>query len=220
MTTGIYAAHRENQREWILEVAENLFIQKGIESVTFTDIAQAARLTRATVYRYFASKEQIAQEIFKHMSKGWRDRNEREVWSFQGNGYERLERFLTSFFGYLFQNPREASFVAELNYLYAKNWTPDQFAKQMLEYLHEDRDFVLASIRQGMADGSVRQDVGAELMLAAFFNFVSATISRLGEMGEKVEMEFGASAEAIFSQICRFFLNGLKPQLRSQGDRD
>ena len=213
MTTGIYAAHRENQHEWILEVAENLFIQKGIESVTFADIAREARLTRATVYRYFASKEQIAQEIFKLVTKGWRDRNEREVWGCQGSGYERLERFLTSFFGYLVRNPREASFVAELNYLYAKNWTPDHFVEHMLEHLREDRDFVLRSIRQGMADGSVRQDVEPELMLAAFFNFLSAAISRLGEMGDKVELEFGASAEAIFSQICRIFLDGLKPQL-------
>jgi AcrR family transcriptional regulator len=53
MTTGIYANHRENQREWILEVAENLFIEKGIEKVTIADIATASRLTRATLYRYF-----------------------------------------------------------------------------------------------------------------------------------------------------------------------
>lgn len=217
MSTGIYAAHRENQRERILEVAENLFIRKGIESVTFSDIAEEARLTRATVYRYFASKEQIAQEIFKLITKGWRERNEREVWSFAGSGHARLERFLTSFFGYLFQNPREAGFVAELNYLYAKNWTPDQFAEQMLEHLQSDRDLVLASIRQGMADGSVRQDVDPELMVAAFFNFVSATISRLGEMGDKVEREFGASAEAIFGQVCRFFLDGLKPPAGNHG---
>jgi AcrR family transcriptional regulator len=212
MSTGVYAAHRENQRERILEVAENLFIQKGIESVTFSDIADEARLTRATVYRYYGSKEEIAQAIFKLITKGWRERNEREVWNYEGSGHARLERFLTSFFGYLFQNPREASFVAELNYLYAKNWTPDQFAAQMLEHLQADRDLVLASIRQGMADGSVRQDVEPELMLAAFFNFVPATISRLGEMGDKVEREFGVSAEAIFGQVCRFFLDGLKPQ--------
>ena len=212
MTTGIYVAHRENQREWILEVAESLFIQKGIEKVTFADIAAAARLTRATLYRYFSSKEQIAQEIFKTVTKGWRDRNERGVWDFQGTGYERLEKFITFFFDYLFQNPREASFVAELNYLYAKAWSPEQFAETMLENLREDRQFVLASIQQGIADGSLRGDMDPELMLAVFFNFVSGTISRLGEMGDKVEREFGQSTQTIFAQICRVFLDGLKRQ--------
>jgi AcrR family transcriptional regulator len=47
MSTGVYAAHRENQREWILEVAENQFTQNGIETVTLADVAKRARLTKA-----------------------------------------------------------------------------------------------------------------------------------------------------------------------------
>jgi AcrR family transcriptional regulator len=210
MTATVYAAHRENQREWILEVAEDLFIQKGIEQVTIGDIATASRLTRATIYKYFSNKEEMAKEIFKSITKEWRDRNEREVWSFQGTGYERLERFITVFFGHLFDTPREASFVAELNYLYAKEWSAEMFTNTMLENLQEDRQFVLASIHKGVADGSLRADIDPELLLAAFFNFISGTFSRLGEMGDKVEKEFGNSSQAIFSQICRIFMDGLK----------
>jgi AcrR family transcriptional regulator len=210
MTTNVYANHRENQREWILEVAEDLFIQKGIEQVTIGDIAAASRLTRATIYKYFPNKEQMAQEIFKSVTKGWRDRNEREVWGFQGTGYARLEKFITSFFEYLFQNSRETSFVAELNYLYAKEWSAEMFANTMLDNLREDRQFVLESIQQGLADGSLRTDIDPELMLAAFFNFMSGMLSRLGEMGDKVEKEFGMNTQTIFTQICRIFLDGLK----------
>ena len=210
MSTTIYAAHRENQREWILEVAEDLFIQKGIEQVTIGDIAKASRLTRATIYKYFANKEDMAQEIFRSVTKGWRDRNEREVWAFQGTGYQRLEKFITILFTYLFQNPREASFVAELNYLYAKEWSAEMFANTMLENLREDRQFILESIRRGMEDGSLRTDIDPELALAAFFNFVSGMISRFGEMGDKVQSEFGQNPSTIFSQIYRIFLDGLK----------
>lgn len=210
MPTTIYANHRENQREWILEVAEDLFIHKGIEQVTIGEIAESSRLTRATIYKYFTNKEQIAQEIFKIITKNWRDRNELEVWGFQGTGYQRLEKFITVFFNYLFQNPREAGFVAELNYLYAKEWSAEMFANTMLENLHEDRHFILNSIQAGITDGSLRKDVDPELILAAFFNFISGMISRLGEMGGKVEEEFGMSTEMIFTQICRIFLDGLK----------
>lgn len=216
MSKGIYSNHRENQKEWILEVSEDLFIQKGIEQVTIGDIAETSRLTRATIYKYFSNKEQMAQEIFKSVTKGWRDRNEREVWGHQGTGYERLEKFITVFFGYLFQNPRETSFVAELNYLYAKQWSAEMFTSTMLENLQEDRQFVLDSIHKGIADGSLRTDIDPDLMLAAFFNFISGTFSRLGEMGDKVEKEFGHSSQAIFSQICRIFLDGLKASLANR----
>jgi AcrR family transcriptional regulator len=216
MSKGTYTNHRENQKEWILEVAEDLFIQKGIEQVTIGDIAKTSRLTRATIYKYFSNKEQMAQEIFKSVTKGWRDRNEREVWGFQGTGYQRLEKFITFFFDYLFQNPRETSFVAELNYLYAKQWSAEMFANTMLENLQEDRQFVLDSIQKGIEDGSLRDDIDSELMLAAFFNFISGTFSRLGEMGDKVEKEFGMNTQIIFMKICRIFLDGLKAPLSNR----
>lgn len=210
MPTNGYVNHRENQTELILETAQDLFIRKGIEQVTISAIADGCRLTRATIYKYFSNKEEIAQAIFISITKGWRDRNEREIWGYQGNGYQRLEKFLSSFFDYLFQNPNEVGFVAELNYLYAKQWSSDMFVETMLENLREDRQFVLDSIQAGIDDGSLRTDMDPELMLAAFFNFLSGMISRLGEMGDKVEAEFGISSQKIFTQIYRTFLDGLK----------
>ena len=212
MAKHVYVNHRKTQRDGILEVAEELFIKKGIEQVTIGAIAKKSRLTRATVYKYFANKDEIAQEIFKSITKGWRDRNEQEVWGFQGTGYQRLEKFITFFFDYLFQHPREAGFVAELNYLYAKQWSAEMFENTMLENLREDRQFILDSIKIGMKDSSLRTDMDPELMLAAFFNFLSGMISRLGEMGDKVETEFGISSKKIFTQIYRVFLDGLKPR--------
>ncbi len=210
MATGIYANHRENQREWILEVAENLFTQQGIESVTITDITAATRLTRATLYRYFSSKEQMAQEIFKIVTQGWRDRNVREVWGTPGSGYDHVARFVQVHFDYLFQNQREARFVAEFNYLYAKAWPVEVMTSLLSENLEEERQRLLASIRAGQADGSLRTDIDPELMMAAIFNFNSGMLSRIGEMGDKLEGEYGLSLQSIFSQICRFFLDGLK----------
>ena len=206
----IYVTHRENQAEGILDAAAELFIRHGIEQVTISAIATNARLTRATIYKYFSNKEEIAQEIFKSITQGWRDRNEQEVWSFQGTGYQRLEKFITSFFAYLFENPKEASFVAEVNYLYAKAWSAEEFEATMLGNLNEDKQFVLGCIREGIQDGSLRSDMEPELFLAVFFNFLSGMISRFGSMGDKVAIEFGKTAQETFMQINLVFLSGLK----------
>ncbi len=210
MPTGIYVAHRENQREWILEVAEDLFINKGIEQVTMGDIAIETKLARATIYKYFSTKEQVAGEIFKLTTRAWRDRNEREVWGFRGTGYQRLERFIESFFGQLFDHPREASFVAEFNYLYGKALEAETFANRMLENLAEDHRFVENCVKEGIADKSLNGDIEPALVVAAFFNFLSGMISRLGEMGPKVDKEFGFTSRTIFTQIGRYFLEGLR----------
>jgi AcrR family transcriptional regulator len=214
MTTSMYGHHRENQREWILDVAEDLFIQKGIEKVTIGEIAASSRLTRATIYKYFPNKEQIAQEIFKIVTKGWVERNEREVWNSQGNGYDRIEKFLTTHFTYMFQTPREARFVAEFNYLYAKEWPVETVAKLISETLGVERQHILDCIHRGQADGSLRTDVDPDLIMASIFNFNSGMLSRLGEMGGKIEGEYGVDVRAIFTQICRIFLDGLKARAK------
>jgi AcrR family transcriptional regulator len=70
---GIYSAHRKSQRERILVVAQELFIEKNIEPVTIADIAAASHLTRATIYKYFPNLKAIAFEIFKAIIAGWHE---------------------------------------------------------------------------------------------------------------------------------------------------
>jgi AcrR family transcriptional regulator len=212
MSVGIYANHRETQREWILKVAEDLFIDQGIEKVTIADIAKAARLTRATLYKYFSSKEHMAQEIFRIVTKGWAERDEREVWNAAGSGFERLERFVSVHFNHLFANPREARFVAEFNYLYAKEWPVATMLELLAETLGEEKQRLTDCILQGQADGSLRADIAPELLVATVFNFNSSLAGRLGEFGTKVEGEYGMSVQTIFAQICRVFLDGLRAQ--------
>jgi hypothetical protein len=152
----------------------------------------------------------MAQEIFKIVTRGWAVRDEREVWSIPGSGYEQVERFVHSHFNYLFQNIREARFIAEFNYLYAKEWPAEVALKLFAENLEGERQHLLAGIRQGQVDGSLRTDIDPDLMLASVFNFNSGMMSRLGELGSKVEGEYGLSVQTIFDQVSRIFLDGLK----------
>lgn len=206
----IYAAHRKNQREKILEVAEELFIQKGIEPITIANIAAASRLTRATIYKYFHNRKEIAFEIFKAIISGWHERDKREVWPDAGNGYQRIERFLTSFCNYLLRFPKETRFVAEFNYLYAREWPSRQVLKTLRQSLNEDIQFVIDSVRQGIADGSLRQDLDPYLTMATIFNLNSGLLGRLGQMGSKLQEEYSLSADKIFKEIYRIFINGIK----------
>jgi AcrR family transcriptional regulator len=206
-----YDNHRQNQRDWILQAAEDLFIDRGIDPVTISDIATATRLTRVTIYKYFANKELIAQEIYRTTLRGWRERDEREVWPVPGNGFERLSHFMSNFFTYLVENPREARFVAEFNYLYAREWSAEMIVGILDEILGDTRRFVHDAIADGIADGSIRADLDPDLAVAAVFNFNSALIGRIGEMGTKVEDEYGLSSLAIFEQVWKVFVDGLRP---------
>lgn len=53
----------EEQRTTILDTAERLFLQNGLEKTTMVEIAAAAGITKVTLYRYFPNRDMIALEI-------------------------------------------------------------------------------------------------------------------------------------------------------------
>ncbi|HKA54939.1 MAG TPA: helix-turn-helix domain-containing protein, partial [Candidatus Binatia bacterium] len=52
------------KRPAIVQVATSLFAARGINGVSMRDIAQAAGVREAAIYRHFASKDELAREIF------------------------------------------------------------------------------------------------------------------------------------------------------------
>lgn len=64
-----YMKHSTNQLTKILTAAEGLFIKKGIEAVSFTEIASCCGITRSTLYRYFENKDEILWESITEKSE-------------------------------------------------------------------------------------------------------------------------------------------------------
>jgi AcrR family transcriptional regulator len=201
---SVYVAHRKNQREKILEVAKRIFIERGIEPITIADIATASRLTRATVYKYFANRKEIAFEIFKIIISRWHERDKSEVWSQSGNGFQRLERSINSFCDDLFQFPEETKFVAEFNRVFAKD-----VLHMLRQSLGDDSNLVIQCLRQGVADGSLQPGLDPNLVMAAIYNLNASLLGRLGQM-VKSEEEYGVTADKVMREIHRIFINGIK----------
>ena len=65
MTTSTRTRMRpEERRQQILNVALDLFAQRGFEEVTIGDIASAMNIVRPTIYIYFPSTNAILDAIF------------------------------------------------------------------------------------------------------------------------------------------------------------
>ncbi len=57
----------DEQRNRILDAAEALFLQNGLENTRMIDIADQAGITKVTLYRYFPNRDVIALEIHVRM---------------------------------------------------------------------------------------------------------------------------------------------------------
>jgi TetR/AcrR family transcriptional regulator of autoinduction and epiphytic fitness len=65
---AIPRARRNGSREAIAEAAERLFLERGFGSVSMDELAEAAGLSRRTLYNQFASKEEIFREMLLRVS--------------------------------------------------------------------------------------------------------------------------------------------------------
>ncbi|MFW6139805.1 MAG: TetR/AcrR family transcriptional regulator [Acidobacteriota bacterium] len=62
---------RQENKRFILEVAERLFVKNGYRKTAMDDIADEAQFSKATVYRYFDSKLDIFTQIVLNSIEGY-----------------------------------------------------------------------------------------------------------------------------------------------------
>jgi len=64
---------RQENKKYILEVAEKLFVKNGYRKTSMDDIADKAQFSKATVYRYFESKLDMFTQIVTNSIDEYRE---------------------------------------------------------------------------------------------------------------------------------------------------
>ncbi len=88
-----YTAHAARQREHILSVAETLFIRKGMNNVSMSEIASESGMMRSTLNKYFKDVDKILWEIQHRKMVIWGEALQ-ERFSEVTTTYQRYEVFL------------------------------------------------------------------------------------------------------------------------------
>ncbi|MHB8384676.1 MAG: TetR/AcrR family transcriptional regulator [Candidatus Binataceae bacterium] len=66
------------KRPVIIRAATSLFAKRGVDATSMRDIAEAAGVREAAIYRHFASKDEMSREIFTSWY-GWYSRQLQEI---------------------------------------------------------------------------------------------------------------------------------------------
>ena len=142
---------KDAKRNFIVDIAEQLFLERPIASVTLRDIAARAGVGEATVYRYFRCRQNLVQEVA--------DRLQAKVLRayfapVSGSGYARLEAFFGAYAA-VFRDHREFyRFIGEFDaYMLSEGLTTGKTYSDDVDLF---RNLFLAAYRDGLADGSVR----------------------------------------------------------------
>ncbi|NBU63635.1 MAG: TetR/AcrR family transcriptional regulator [Chloroflexia bacterium] len=207
-TTRGYFGHRERQRERILMTAEQLFTRDGISNVSIADIADAVGMTRATIYRYFANRIEIAWALQRRYSENLINSMPSDVTNANLLGLTRLRALLRGFCDYFFQYPERALYVAQLDRLQVN---PEDNA-QLVELRRNDmqtEDPIAAIIVLGIRDGSLRANLDANKTSTTIYTMIWGLERRLAASTATFEGEYHLSQRAIYEDACQIIIQGL-----------
>ncbi len=203
-----YDGHRERQRRRILDAAEKLFDQLGIDRVTMSEITSASGVRTSTIYQYFSGKDEIVWAILERVLESGAARAH-AVMDGGKTAFEKITALLELMADDLAIRPATARFLAQFDAMYARDWPAERLLSLEAQIGIDGFDFFARLIREGIADGSLRPDLKPDLTLHAIMNAVAGAQRRLASLGSRVEIEYGQPVDSLFRETIRIILIGL-----------
>jgi AcrR family transcriptional regulator len=204
-----YHLHRERQRRRILEAAEKLFDEHGIDRVPMSEITSASGVRASTIYQYFSSKDDIVWAILKRVMEA---SAARACAAMEGatTALEKITAVLELMADDLVSQPSQVRFQAQFDAMYARDWQAERLLLLEAEMGIERFQQLGILIREGIADRSLRADLDPDLTLHAVLNAVVGAQRRLASLGSRVELEYGQPIDRLFRETIRILLLGLR----------
>ncbi len=204
-----YHIHRDRQRRRILDAAEKLFDEHGIDRVTMTEIISATELRTSTIYQYFSSKDDIVWAILEVVLADFSARAKAAI-DREQTALAKITALLELMADDLTRKQAKVRFLAQFDAMYARDWPAERLLTLEAQINPEGFEHFSRLIREGIADGSLRADLDPELTLHAVINAVVGAQRRLASLGERVEMEYGQPIDKLFRETIRLLLLGLR----------
>jgi TetR/AcrR family transcriptional regulator len=155
---------KERRRTEILDAAEALYAKKGWDALTVDEVARGARLSRALVYVYFRDKEELLFAIGERAMALLRDRFAAAA-AGHALGLDKVEAIGRAYMGYAHEFPHYFDFCSRFQ-AHSAPVDPGSHEGACLITGDEVKGVVVRAIEAGIADGSIRPDIGQPVMFA------------------------------------------------------
>ena len=172
------ARERANRKQKILETAFSVFAEKGIETVSMNDIAEACGISYATLYRNYGTKTELVLAVNSRVWDDYfHDYHERRDVS-KMNAAEEFEFYLDSFLD-MFRNYRSIlRFTQYFNvFIGRENVTPQQM-KVFMDVLKTIADNFHAIYLKAEHDGTLKTDIPEDEIFSSTMHLMLAAVSR------------------------------------------
>jgi TetR/AcrR family fatty acid metabolism transcriptional regulator len=195
----------EARQEQILKAAERVFAEKGFQDATISDVARQAGLSDATIYEYFASKEELLFSI-----PGETTRRGKEILDFHLNyirgAANKLRSIVYHYLWFYQNNPDYASIAMLVLKQNRKFLETDAY-----QVVREGSRVILRVVEEGIASGEFRSDTQPFLIRSVILGTIENLVIRRLLLGKPEDLL------AFVDPITDLVIQGVQSPTRSLG---
>lgn len=207
----------DETRDRILTEARRAFLDIGLYGVQMRDIAASCGISRASLYRYYEDKFDLAlgvlESVWKELKDDWDSRKE-AILAEGKTALDRISLYLTKFW----LSPRYGNqllYLAEFDAFYSGSRIPDDFIDRLHAIFNEDASGIIERLlEEGIRDGSVREGIDPRLTGVTVLNAVRGLQQRVMLRGRALIETDGREIPALATELVRIIALGLSNKNR------
>lgn len=200
----------EFHRGSILAAAERLFAEKGIDKTTMDDIARESEYSKATLYVYFQSKEEIINAILLS-GLVLLQRKLQEAMDTAADWYGSYEGVCAAVIRYYGERP-EACGVLMADGSDADPEAIDQEVRDILRVRKAIGRSLADFLRRGVAEGKIRLEFTPEETVLLFWSALEGMVRMAGARERYLAQQVGADRESFLRHGCQMLLDAILVQ--------
>ena len=185
---------RTQNRAAIITAAVKLFLRDGIDKTAVAQIADEAKLSSMSVYRYFGNKQAIAVAVANYLLQEYlAEHRERCRQTEQPNesGFDAFARIIRAYIATYEAHPEYVTFLQDMGFYSMREgltYSLDYMKFGDVQVTQLDLPARMA-LKQGMADGSIRKDIDVLLVGLTLANLLTGGVNFRGMIDERMQFD-------------------------------
>lgn len=169
---------KDVKKNFLVDIATDLFICRSIQEVTIKDIAITAQVGEATIYRYFGKKQTLVVQAAMKLQQ---EVNAESFKLDEGkNGFEKIKIFYLSYLQIFDSHPDFFKFINEFDAFMAGEQGDEMDSYETV--VGQYKTVFMNAYEQGLKDGSIKAQSNVEM-------FYYSTTHALLELCKKLSIK-------------------------------
>lgn len=194
--------HLAQRRREILAAAGKVFDAKGYAATTVDEVAEAAGVSKGSMYNYFESKQELFFEVFADVLAS-QEASVDELMAQPLTGEQKLKGVLAFWFGQFDEHKHLGRLMLEFWATAARQKQDGRLASWFNQMYTRWRGRIVEMLQQGIDEGQFRKDFDPTIASALILAILDGiTVQAILDMGLNVDQEFVAALErSIFAAL-------------------